>query len=58
MLTPTTRLTIRNAEAWLTVLDIAVARARREPHNADKVALFAQGLAESIGAIEVREGSN
>ena len=57
MVTLSTRITIRNAKAWLGILDIAVSRAKREPHNAKKVALYAQGLAESIGAIEIFNGS-
>ena len=50
-----TRLTIKHPKAFSGILDLALARATREPAIASKMALYAQELAESIGAIEIVE---
>ena len=50
-----TRLTIKHPKAFSGILDLALARAKKNPATAVKMAMWASKLAESIGAIEIVE---
>ena len=53
-----TRVSIINPKALNGILELTLARAIKQPEQAGKLAMYAQELAESIGAIVIIEGGN